>query len=93
MRWYDLRHTYATILKQKDISLKAIAVCMGHYGTKITEDVYINLPEEIYGCDKEIGTFIEDMLPKKGKFGMQGLKKYLLEVLSHKVYNISGYIL
>lgn len=65
MRWHDLRHTYATILKQKDISLKAIAVCMGHYGTKITEDVYINLPEEIYDCDKEIGTFIEDMLPKK----------------------------
>lgn len=94
MRWHDLRHTYATILKQKDISLKAIAVCMGHYGTKITEDVYINLPEEIYDCDKEIGTFIEDMLPKKGKILDARInKKYLLEVLPHKVYNISDYIL
>lgn len=55
---------------------------MGHYGTKITEDVYINLPEEIYDCDKEIGTFIEDMLPKKGKILDARInKKYLLEVL------------
>lgn len=67
---------------------------MGHYGTKITEDVYINLPEEIYDCDKEIGTFIEDMLPKKEKILDARInKKYLLEVLPYKVYNISDYIL
>lgn len=90
MRWHDLRHTYATILKQKEISLKAIAVCMGHYGTRITEDVYINLPDEIYDCDKEITAFMEEVLPKQRKVLDARINdKYLLEVLPHKVYNIS----
>lgn len=93
MRWHDLRHTYATILKKKDISLKAIAVCMGHYGTKTTEDVYINLSDEIYDCDKEISAFMEEVLPKKGKVLDARIdEKYLLEVLPHKVYNISDYM-
>lgn len=64
MRWHDLRHTYATVLKKNDISLKAISVCMGHNGTEVTEDVYINLPEEIYDCEKVIGNFIIDILPQ-----------------------------
>lgn len=94
MRWHDLRHTYATILKQKEISLKAIAVCMGHYGTQITEDVYINLPDEIYDCDKEITAFMEEVLPKQSKvLDARFDEKYLLEVLPHKVYNITDCII
>lgn len=91
MRWHDLRHTYATILKQYEISLKAIAVCMGHRGTEVTEDVYINLPEEIYDCDKEIGVFIESM-----EFGhletieVKVDENYLLELLPCKAYNSTG---
>ena len=94
MRWHDLRHTYATILKQKEISLKAIAVCMGHYGTQITEDVYINLPDEIYDCDKEITAFMEEVLPKRSKVLDARIdEKYLLEVLPHKVYNSTDCII
>ena len=37
---------------------------MGHNGTGVTKDVYINLPEEIYDCEKVIGNFIIDILPQ-----------------------------
>lgn len=90
MRWHDLRHTYATILKQNEISLKAIAVCMGHSHTKITEDVYINLSETVFDCDKEIDIFIEEILPThEAAFDIGIEEKYLLELLPDKVYNIA----
>lgn len=63
MRWHDLRHTYATVLKENEISLKAISAYMEHNGPEITEEVYINLPEPIYECDKEIAAFMADILP------------------------------
>lgn len=67
MRWHDLRHTYATVLKENEISLKAISACMGHHGTEITENVYINLPkaEVICECEKEMADFMRDILPQK----------------------------
>lgn len=40
--WHDLRHTYASLLKQNKVSLKAISVYMGHSSDKITEDVYVH---------------------------------------------------
>ena len=64
---------------------------MGHRGTEVTEDVYINLPEEIYDCDKEIGVFIESM-----EFGhletieVKVDENYLLELLPCKAYNSTG---
>lgn len=91
MRWHDLRHTYATVLKENDISLKAISVCMGHNGTGITKDVYINLPEEIYDCETVIGNFIIDILPQTNfVFDIQISEKDLLELLPQKVYNTVG---
>lgn len=88
---HDLRHTYATVLKKNDISLKAISVCMGHNGTGVTKDVYINLPEEIYDCEKVIGNFIIDILPQTDfVFDIQISEKDLLELLPQKVYNIVG---
>ena len=91
MRWHDLRHTYATVLKKNDISLKAISVCMGHNGTGVTKDVYINLPEEIYDCEKVIGNFIIDILPQTDfVFDIQISEKDLLELLPQKVYNTVG---
>ena len=66
MRWHDLRHTYATVLKENEISLKAISVYMGHNSTGITEEVCINPPEEsICDCEKDITAFITDILPQK----------------------------
>ena len=61
------RHTYATILKENDINLKAISACMGHHEVKITEDVYINIKEPIYDCSKEIGSFIAEIMPVEKK--------------------------
>ena len=67
---------------------------MGHYGTQITEDVYINLPDEIYDCDKEITAFMEEVLPKQSKVLDARIDgKYLLEVLPHKVYNSTDCII
>ena len=66
MRWHDLRHTYATVLKENDISLKAISAFMGHNDTSITEEVYINSPEDpIYDCEKDMTAFMMDILPQK----------------------------
>lgn len=88
---HNLRHIYATVLKENDISLKAISVCMGHNGTGITKDVYINLPEEIYDCEKVIGKFIIDILPQTDfVFDIQISEKDLLELLPQKVYNMMG---
>lgn len=41
IRWHDLRHTYATILYDNSISLKAISSSLGHSNVRITKDVYI----------------------------------------------------
>lgn len=92
MRWHDLRHTYATVLKENDISTKAISVCMGHNEAKITEDVYINLQEPVYDCDKEIDAFISELLPGKTPVLDIGInEKYLLAVLPQKRYNVKDY--
>ncbi len=91
MRWHDLRHTYATVLKKNDISLKAISACMGHNGTEVTKDVYINLPEEIHDCEKVIGSFITDIMPQADFiFDISISDKDLLELLPQKVYNMAG---
>lgn len=41
IRWHDLRHTYATILNDEQISLKAISSSMGHGSEQLTKEVYI----------------------------------------------------
>ena len=53
---------------------------MGHNGTGVTKDVYINLPEEIYDCEKVIGNFIIDILPQTDfVFDIQISEKDLLD--------------
>ena len=41
IRWHDLRHTYATILYNNNISLKAISSSLGHGSEQLTKQVYI----------------------------------------------------
>ncbi|MCI6018805.1 MAG: site-specific integrase [Clostridiales bacterium] len=90
MRWHDLRHTYATVLKENDISLKAISSCMGHNGTTVTETVYINIPEEtVHDCEKEMTAFMADILPKTNLIlDIRIPEKDLLEFLPPKAYNM-----
>ena len=87
---HDLRHTYATLLKENDISLKAISSCMGHNGTTVTETVYINIPEEtVHDCEKEMTAFMADILPKTNLIlDIRIPEKDLLEFLPPKAYNM-----
>lgn len=50
MRWHDLRHVYATLLKDNDVNMKALAVYLGHASPYFTEDVYILSEEKVYDC-------------------------------------------
>lgn len=51
MHWHDLRHIYATTLKNNSVNMKAISSYLGHASPAFTEDVYISHTEEyIYDC-------------------------------------------
>lgn len=50
IRWHDLRHMYASILKNNDINMKAISEFLGHHSPEFTDDIYIYHPEQIYDC-------------------------------------------
>ncbi len=39
--WRKLRNTYATILAEYDVSMKAIAASLGHYSPDFTESTYV----------------------------------------------------
>lgn len=64
----------------------------GHNGTKVTEDVYINIPEEtVYECEKEMTAFMADILPQTSLIlDIHIPEKDLLELLPPKVYNMMG---
>ncbi len=63
MHWHDLRHTYATILAENELSLKAIASVMGHSKEIFTVDAYVN-PRQLIADGLSILTpFIEEVLP------------------------------
>lgn len=38
MQWRFIRNTYATVLAEYEISIKAIAVCPGHYPPVFAND-------------------------------------------------------
>ena len=66
-RWHDIRHIYATVLKNDNISLKAISTTLGHASTRITEDVYIEKSPKnpVADCSSYINSFIEEVLPEE----------------------------
>ncbi|HZD69279.1 MAG TPA: tyrosine-type recombinase/integrase, partial [Actinomycetes bacterium] len=48
LRWYDLRHTAASLLIREGASIKAVQKQMGHATAAITLDVYGHLfPDEL----------------------------------------------
>ena len=64
---------------------------MGHNGSEITKDVYINLTEEICDCEKVMSNFMTDILPQtEFIFDIPISEKDLLELLPQKVYNMAG---
>lgn len=64
MHWHDLRHTYATILRNDfKISTKAISSCMGHYSPDFTQKQYIAPQRQVYDCAVELESYISKVLP------------------------------
>lgn len=59
MRWHDLRHTFATILNDNEVNVKALAMIMGHKNYSITTDVYINPKIEVVDCSAQIDRFLK----------------------------------
>lgn len=63
IRWHDLRHTYATILMENEMSLKAISRILGHSKELITANVYINKSQIIADGTEAVERFLEGVMP------------------------------
>lgn len=50
IHWHDLRHFYATKLKNNQINMKAISEYMGHHSADFTDNVYIHSEDTVYDC-------------------------------------------
>lgn len=68
-RWHDIRHIYATILKNNSVSLKAISVALGHSTEQLTEEVYIEKKND-YIDFSVINSFIKEVLPGNKAVGI-----------------------
>ena len=80
--WRKLRNTYATILAEYDVSMKAIASSLGHYSPDFTESTYVSTDKIIYDADKEITAFAREILPDRKEIEIIPIDEgYLLEVL------------
>ena len=80
--WRKLRNTYATILAEFEISMKAIAASLGHYSADFTQEIYVNTERVVYNADCEILAFALEVLPKNNAAQLIPLdERYLLEVL------------
>lgn len=62
--FHDMRHTYATILFDNDISVKAISKVMGHSKASTTYNVYIEKHLVAYDVIPFLQELINNLLPK-----------------------------
>lgn len=60
--WHDLRHCYATLMKNNGANLKKLVTVMGHFGMMMT-DVYIDDNSEIVQLNKKYEELYYDILP------------------------------
>lgn len=66
IRWHDLRHIYATMLRNNAINLKAISEFLGHASPEFSENVYITQKEVAYDCTV-LGNIWKDVKPGPAK--------------------------
>ncbi len=61
--WHDLRHSYATILKDSDINLKVISKTLGHGSKEFTDEVYIDhhRQQTVYDVATTMNRFYEKL--------------------------------
>ncbi len=81
MRWHDLRHTFATILNENEVNMKALALVMGHRDPTITKDVYINPKIEAVDCSMQVNRFLETI-----NFQTSTVQNPILELPDYHVY-------
>ena len=60
--WHDLRHCYATLMKNNGANLKKLVTVMGHFGMMMT-DVYIDDNSEIIQLSPKYEELFYDILP------------------------------
>ena len=48
--WHDIRHMYASTLKNNSVNMKAIAEFLGHSTPDFTDEVYVHHEEIAYDC-------------------------------------------
>ncbi len=63
IRFHDLRHTYATILTNEEIDVKAISNSLGHSKTIITVDVYTDKKQMIVDVSEQTQEFACEIFP------------------------------
>ena len=57
IRFHDLRHTYATLLTNEEIDVKAISNSLGHSKTMITVDVYTDKKQMVVDVSDDMQEF------------------------------------
>ena len=64
IHFHDIRHIYATVLKNNAVNMKAISLFLGHKTPEFTDAVYVHKAQQVYDCStlEEEWSF---MKPKK----------------------------
>jgi integrase len=63
VRFYDLRHTAATLLLQAGVNIKVVSERLGHASVTVTLEAYIHvLPEMPHGTGERIEALLEGHL-------------------------------
>lgn len=66
MHWHDLRHIYASVLKNNSVNMKAISEYLGHYSPDFTSEVYVHHDEIVHDCSS-LSEEWEQLTPTKEK--------------------------
>lgn len=62
VQWRKLRTTYATVLAQHNVSMKAISSSLGHYSTYFTKEVYVKSKRKVLDLASMIKPFADEIL-------------------------------
>lgn len=62
VQWRKLRTTYATVLAQYNVSMKAISSSLGHYSTDFTKEVYVKSKRKVIDLASMIKPFADEIL-------------------------------
>ena len=64
VRFHDLRHGAATMLRAAGVPIKTISAILGHSTVAFTDDIYVEVAEEMA---EEAAAAIQAFVPRKGK--------------------------